>query len=458
MKFLANWVNNSYPRNIIEALKNSDTLNNIGEAKIAVAYADRIPELFDFCLKNNIPLSFYCRYDNSVPVSPETLSWFIGKQAKRIICRLARDFFHAKVMWIVGFGVYIGSANLSDRAWFDNIEAGLFLSEEEIDSLRLRDDLEFFFEYLEENSDVLTQEIIVQLKEREKKFWRIRQMLAELKEEESKTRIVQFHNTKISCNKQPAAQKEKAKFIEEWNGTLEIIREIAENVSSLYRPVWVTENVPKSTQADQFLHAYYFRYVIEKNTSMHRAIHEHNASDPQRALIEMMSWWKSTNTAPSNEDTQFYDWGPAILKIVQPDRILSLDETEFVELCCKIHAFRSHSRQIPYNVLKMHSDNVAVDDEDKIRRGALWVFNQRSPYGRSVLELINFLLFTGKNHDLPLRLWDSHRSAEWHIPHFGLSCLGELVGWALPENFPPRNGRTSKALYALGYNVKLYSE
>ncbi|WP_371200120.1 phospholipase, partial [Ectothiorhodospira sp. PHS-1] len=37
----------------------------------------------------------------------------------------------------------------------------------------------------------------------------------------------------------------------------------------------------------------------------------------------------------------------------------------------------------------------------------------------------------------------------------GLSSLGEIVGWARPDEFPPRNMRTSKGLRALGYNVRI---
>ncbi len=33
-----------------------------------------------------------------------------------------------------------------------------------------------------------------------------------------------------------------------------------------------------------------------------------------------------------------------------------------------------------------------------------------------------------------------------------------MVGWALPDHFPPRNGRTSKALKALGDDVTIHVE
>lgn len=42
------------------------------------------------------------------------------------------------------------------------------------------------------------------------------------------------------------------------------------------------------------------------------------------------------------------------------------------------------------------------------------------------------------------------------LPQISNELEVEVVGWARPEVAPPRNGRTSKALYALGFNVKIY--
>jgi hypothetical protein len=72
--------------------------------------------------------------------------------------------------------------------------------------------------------------------------------------------------------------------------------------------------------------------------------------------------------------------------------------------------------------------------------------------------MLHDLLYGGPTGQLPDRLYEAAWNPEKRIPHFGIGSLGEIVGWALPDEMPPRNGRTSKALYALGYDVKLYSE
>jgi phosphatidylserine/phosphatidylglycerophosphate/cardiolipin synthase-like enzyme len=47
-------------------------------------------------------------------------------------CRLVSDCYHPKVIWWCGLGAYIGSANLTNRAWVKNIEVGTFLSHQDL--------------------------------------------------------------------------------------------------------------------------------------------------------------------------------------------------------------------------------------------------------------------------------------------------------------------------------------
>jgi hypothetical protein len=96
--------------------------------------------------------------------------------------------------------------------------------------------------------------------------------------------------------------------------------------------------------------------------------------------------------------------------------------------------------------------------EERIRLLGRWLYEQRSPKGRSVLDTIHHVLWGGPISDTPTRIFDASSREDWRIPHLGISTIGELVGWALPDHFPPRNGRTSKALTALGYDVTIHSE
>ena len=60
--------------------------------------------------------------------------------------------------------------------------------------------------------------------------------------------------------------------------------------------------------------------------------------------------------------------------------------------------------------------------------------------------------------DLPDRIFHACFEQPKKIAHMGVSALGEMAGWAMSDDFPPRNGRTSKALTALGFPVTIHSE
>jgi hypothetical protein len=84
------------------------------------------------------------------------------------------------------------------------------------------------------------------------------------------------------------------------------------------------------------------------------------------------------------------------------------------------------------------------------------LFSCRSKNGSNVLEVINYLLYGGSDEALPTRLWECTWDGPWRIEHLGISALGELIGWALPNKFPPRNNRTSKSLRSLGFQVDVH--
>jgi hypothetical protein len=71
---------------------------------------------------------------------------------------------------------------------------------------------------------------------------------------------------------------------------------------------------------------------------------------------------------------------------------------------------------------------------------------------------MDFVLHGGSKTELPDRIFAACFEDVKKIPPMGVSTFGEMVGWAMPDDFPPRNGRTSKALTALGYQVKIHSE
>src|SRR5437867_7699059 len=140
---------------------NAAAMQNTDSVVAAVAYVTDCRSLIERCWKDKKPLTLFARYDFSGPVSHEVLEWFLSKSAQsaNYEMRLVADIFHPKVIWWRGAGVYIGSANLSKSAWAGNIEAGVFISEDELDDNDMRSDLEDFFAEVRRLSHPLTREV-----------------------------------------------------------------------------------------------------------------------------------------------------------------------------------------------------------------------------------------------------------------------------------------------------------
>ena len=72
------------------------------------------------------------------------------------------------------------------------------------------------------------------------------------------------------------------------------------------------------------------------------------------------------------------------------------------------------------------------------------------------MEALPYVLYGGSDRELPESVWNAFTTPDWRIDALGVSAIGEIVGWALPDKFPPRNGRTSKALRSLGFDVQVH--
>ena len=427
--------------------------------KAAIAYANGSPKLIAFCFENNIPLTFWGRYDSSVPVSVNILKRFLDRKSINQVCKLITESFHPKVIWWGGFGAYVGSANLTENGWVRNIECGLFLSESELIEHGLELELEKFFDELDHFSHPLSQEIIDELERMELENRELRRLQQQLREDFDKRRIIPKMESLVACDKRPSEERLKEEFMNEWYATLELLRNIGKRVSSEQcRPGWVKDDVPEGVQADQFLHAYYYNRVSEGRRSPFRDFYERHKRNPEAALVEAISWWKQLNEPPSGEDRTIYEWSPFLRHHLSKENLLALTLDQFKEVCRRVHAMRDHAIRVDNQTFGLPKDTPKKERDECIELLATYLWSQRSERGKTVLDTIHFVFFGGPGQDLPRRLWEATHSTVWRIPHLGISSLGELVGWAMPDLFPPRNGRTSKALMALGNKVTIHTE
>lgn len=450
MRFIAGPLNRQLLGNVL-----SEVMEPCTRVRAAVAYANRDNmQLFEACARHLKPLEFFGRYDHTVPVDPSVLKWFLDKASPNFDCKLVPDILHAKIIWWVDAGAYVGSANLSDRAWISNIEAGTFMPQDELVETGMERELRQFFEEVEDRARPLTKEIYQEQLLLAERRVPLEKRDYELEQQFDKYRVLPKNQGLVFVDKKRSSEKRFRRFEQDWNETLQTMRFIAARVSAPeVKPSWIDSSVPAGVQADQFLHAYYYKQVKVGNSHPYEEFFANNSKNPELALREALQWWRTGDFDHSFEERTIYEWAPRLRELLARDRLPRLQQEEFIDVVSRVHAIRDHA-------VKQENEHLGLADrpqaiEDKIQKFGEWLWRQRSVDGKTVLELLDYVVWGSGS--VASRLWNVIRADQdqWAIPHIGLSSLGEIIGWARPDEFPPRNMRTSKGLRALGFNVRI---
>ncbi|MGJ5180811.1 phospholipase D family protein [Bradyrhizobium oligotrophicum] len=449
MHLILNGINGRYLREIPD---NWRTQTESVEAAVAYATEDRL--LFRWCLDHDIPLTFWGRFDETVPVRLDILRLFHSRRSPNFVCKLVTHF-HAKVIWWHGVGAYVGSANFTDAAWNKNIEAGCFFDEAEMIASGMDLQLRSFFSFVDQKSSPLSDELLQALEIRARELTRQASQDKDQAQHFLATTGVKQWPGLVTVPAREARERQKRTFLDEWFDTLQILRNIAATVTKdENRPGWIPPTVPAGAQADQFLAAYYYSQVIgEDGRSYYARLHEQNVANVGRALSAAITWWRELPEAPPpNVGQVLVEWVPFLKEMLSEDRILGLTADDFNRVCHRVWSIQDHARRVSNATVGLPGGS-PHDRDVKTTALAEFLFSRRSQNGSSVLEMLHYVLYGGPADQVPERLWEAISTDAWKIEHLGISALGELVGWAMPDLFPPRNNRTSKALYALGYNV-----
>lgn len=452
MEFVGKPITGQMLRNV-----HGNSIRECIELKVAIPYAQQGNEkirLFEDALVNDKKLTFFGRLDGTCPIDLDVLKWFLDLKSPNATCRLVPHWLHAKVIWWVGQGAYIGSANLTERAWNQNYEAGLFLSHEELEHFGLTLQLESFFAGLDANSVPLCQEEYekqVKLsKQRDEILKKLRQLEAAYEDSHKDLRERQ---SPLSVDRRQTRSKQIGEFAKEWDATLQQIRDIGSRISRAEnRPAWISADVPSGVQADQFLHAYYYQRVKPTpGRDSYSEFFERHRRNPEAALAEAIEWWRSGNYRHDGEEETIYDSAPVLREALARDKIMHLTEDQWVDALRRVHALGDHAIKFNNSLLGLGAEPGA---HAKVVAFAKRLFHERTIAGsRGPREVLMHVIW-GQG-DVAERIWDANHDADWKLPHVGVSMLGEILGWARPTEFPPRNMRTSKALRSLGYEVAI---
>ncbi|RZO10710.1 phosphatidylserine/phosphatidylglycerophosphate/cardiolipin synthase family protein [Pseudomonas moorei] len=450
MKLIANRINGIHLRDILLNISNPQEVESVLAAIAYGSNASNIAQdLVGHSVANKLRLDLWMRYDHTVPVSVELLKRLLKHQKENVTTRFIPDCFHPKIIWWKGYGAYIGSANHTDNGWMTNIEVGVFLTDDELIANGMDNELDEFFEYLNELkvSIPISSEYVAEME-------RMNELNKNAYAEAKKIREHEEWQGSSFSEKKSGFERKKGNFRTEWLNTMAILRGIEEQLSE-YRPSWVTESVPSGWQVDQFLHAYYYNKVGDGLSKPYEEYFQRNKDSKNLTLKAALEWWKSLKSAPSHEDEAFYQHAPKVRELLAEDKILDLSVKEFEIICSKTHATMDHIIKVPLAVLG-HPELTSMDKEGRLKLFAPLIMRERNSKGWDVRKLLHYVLYGGAPSDIWQRLYHAGRDNSYTISRYGLNSIAEVAGWARPEIAPPRNGRTSKALRALGFNVKVY--
>lgn len=448
MRLVLGGVNGLYLREILENARDVERVD------AAVAYATRNDLLLDWCWEREVPVRFWGRFDEGVPVSIPVLKRFLDRGAARYACKLVRCF-HPKVIWWRGYGAYIGSANLTPSAWYNNVEAGMFLTEEELEGSGQAFELDALLSKIDAEASPLTQELFDLLERRSHELQRRQREQKAADDAFLKTHLVKPFEGLVQVSSRAASSQQRDTFLQEWLATLQTIRDIAKVVSSdEHRPDWVASDAPLGAQADQFLHAHYYRRTFNGRAADYERHFERNAKTPDRALAEAARWWKSLDGG-NDEERTLNQVAPRLRQTFSEASLRTMNEDQFAETLWDIHASREYARRVP-NAKVGLPDGPMHSMETKSDALARRIWRDSNAKGAPVAETLRFVLYGGPEEEVPHRMWDALTNSRRKVELLGISSLGEIVGWALPDLYPPRNGRTSKSLRSLGYDVRVH--
>jgi hypothetical protein len=209
-------------------------------------------------------------------------------------------------------------------------------------------------------------------------------------------------------------------------------------------------------QADQFLHAHYYHRTFDGRRADYERHFEYNKKNSSKALDEAIEWWRNLPNAPTNEDVAINVTALRLQEMLKEDALQRLTQSDFRQVAGDVHAMIEFSRRVRNSIVGLQTSGIKYSIPEKLDALTGHVWNAKSENGSRVTDVIHHILYGGPDHRLPERLWDAVADPKWKLECMGISAYGELVGWAMPDKFPPRNGRTSKALRSLGYDVQVH--
>lgn len=140
-------------------------------------------DFYETATRADIETTTFCRLDWSIPFDTRILQKYSSQSIRFFFIE---EYLHAKVIWWKGWGAYVGSCNLTDRACFENYEAGYFIDQGAMQQSRFDQELTTFFDCLRHAAIEPSAEILALLLQQNDRLSDFRAMRHTLSQEFSR--------------------------------------------------------------------------------------------------------------------------------------------------------------------------------------------------------------------------------------------------------------------------------
>jgi hypothetical protein len=366
---------------------------------------------------------------------------------------LTRKFYHPKILWFRGVGAYVGSANLTDNGWTGNLECGVWFDQQDLLRLGWGTSLSSMFDVIARRSTEATEEHLRAYESLRSATSALEKQKAMFTEAAAKAlKTIPGAEPPLDPTARRGGGAAKAAFMSQWNNGLTLLRKMTKMVAAMPKPSWIAADSPPSIVQDQATEGWYHDHIRSTGESLAQIekLHAQNRTFPEAVTRTILEGWLA-NADPE----RFAEWvnesPKTVHNLLQRNRVRSLSRDDLARVLYLAHASREHARQIRNETLGLPRE-AHTPQEERCGLYSDLLLSAVSDSGRTIHDVLEYVLWgDGQTGDCAERIWNAVYLPEWSLPHLGVSTLGELIGYARPGEFPPRNGRVSKTLYALGY-------
>ena len=456
MRLIGNALNGAYFDDLVRHA-DDDRLESV---VLAVAYVREFDDLMGVAERRRVPVTLYALMDEGGFPHPDVVRKFVKNSPPSWQMFLTRHFYHPKIAWFRGVGCYIGSANLTENGRARNLECGVWFDEDEFVERGLDAELTSMLAVIRSRCTQANDDHITMLDKLGK--WRSSLHPAQREFEKKANELLGTVPGQESPHFVGARGDDggaaRVAFVEEWNKALTTLRKLGTMTATMPRPPWVGSDVPPAVVLDQATEYFYTLKVRKsgrKRDEVVEELHRLNRRSPDAAVRSIMRDWAAFD---GHEGT--WEWSawsnehPARLRqLLQPEALSRLDVVTLGETIWLTHAAREHARQVNNRTLGL-AEGTTMEVRGRCDEFASYLAAQRTVKGqRQVADVLRFVLWGDREQpEAAVRMWDATRKPEWKLPHLGPSILGEMIGYARPQDFPPRNDRVIRTLLALGYD------